>query len=715
MPYGTIKVDNITFTDNSVDKTVSLSGLIQNPTFTGNVTVTGTISGDVIRGGTTISGVTVTGTTANFVSGVFTTQISGATITGTTVATTTGSFVSLTGTTATFTSGIIASGTAALPSLAILSDPNTGIYSPGADQLAISTNGTGRITVDASGNVNIDSNTLYVDAVNNRVGVGTTGPANALLHVSSPVSAGAIKSEDTNSTGSFLRILGDAGSGNLVNWKTGTVLRFAISDDNYGSFSEKARIDSSGNMGIGVVPSAWGSPQKAIEFSGGSSLSFNTGAPQWYLNSNCYYNGTNWIYKTTAVANQFLGNAAGGGFIWNNAASGTAGNAITFSEAMRLDASGNLGIGAAPTYQLDLNRSGSPVFRVTNGTTACYMQPESGSACARIGSLSNHPVAFAINGSEVSRFDTSGRLGIGTTSPSQALHVVSNSTQALFEGATQGNINIQKVGTNGFGIYSDAAGTLSFYDNSASTLRARIDNSGRLLVGTSSARNNLYAGGSPRLQVEGVSDTDQWASLISSQNSITGPNLILGHQRSGTIGGNTILQNNDEVGTLVFQGNDGANFISSASIRSFVDGTPGTTDMPGRLMFSTTADGAASPTEALRITNDRVLAYNQPTPATYAAAATLTVADLKTGIITYTGAVATLTLPTGTLTEGGFSGIYTNMTFEWSVINTGAGICTIGAGTAHTIVGSATVAIGASARFASRRTAANTFVSYRLS
>ena len=72
MPYGILKVDTITFTDNSVDKSVSLSGLVQNPTFTGNVTATGTISGDIIRGGTTISGVTVTGTTANFVSGVFT-------------------------------------------------------------------------------------------------------------------------------------------------------------------------------------------------------------------------------------------------------------------------------------------------------------------------------------------------------------------------------------------------------------------------------------------------------------------------------------------------------------------------------------------------------------------------------------------------------------------------------------------------------------------
>ena len=85
MPYGILKVDTITFTDNSVDKSVSLSGLIQNPTFTGNVTATGTISGDIIRGGTTISGVTVTGTTANFASGVFSTQVSGATVVATTI------------------------------------------------------------------------------------------------------------------------------------------------------------------------------------------------------------------------------------------------------------------------------------------------------------------------------------------------------------------------------------------------------------------------------------------------------------------------------------------------------------------------------------------------------------------------------------------------------------------------------------------------------
>lgn len=120
-------------------------------------------------------------------------------------------------------------------------------------------------------------------------------------------------------------------------------------------------------------------------------------------------------------------------------------------------------------------------------------------------------------------------------------------------------------------------------------------------------------------------------------------------------------------------------------------------------------------TEALRITNDKVIAYNQGAPTAVNTTATLTVANLKTGIITSTSAAATdMTLPTGTLTEGGFSGIYTNMTFEWSVINTGPSLVRVLAGTDHTIVGSGSVATGTSGRFASRRTAANTFVTYRL-
>ena len=80
MPYGTIKVDNVIFTNAGVDQTIAVSGIVSS--ISGNLTVTGTISGATVQGGTLVSGATVTGTTANFVSGVFTTQVSGATVRG---------------------------------------------------------------------------------------------------------------------------------------------------------------------------------------------------------------------------------------------------------------------------------------------------------------------------------------------------------------------------------------------------------------------------------------------------------------------------------------------------------------------------------------------------------------------------------------------------------------------------------------------------------
>ena len=109
----------------------------------------------------------------------------------------------------------------------------------------------------------------------------------------------------------------------------------------------------------------------------------------------------------------------------------------------------------------------------------------------------------------------------------------------------------------------------------------------------------------------------------------------------------------------------------------------------------------------------------QPAPTALAATATLTTAQLLTGIVTTSGTVAiTLTLPTGTLTDAGVTGpaLPVNGSFDWAVINTGtsSGAVTMAAGTGHTLVGGTGVAIGTSAGFRTRKTAANTFVTYRL-
>jgi hypothetical protein len=82
-----------------------------------------------------------------------------------------------------------------------------------------------------------------------------------------------------------------------------------------------------------------------------------------------------------------------------------------------------------------------------------------------------------------------------------------------------------------------------------------------------------------------------------------GPTVSLYKNRGASVGTNTVVASGDELGTLAFRGYDGAAYRAGAFITGAVDGTPGSSDMPGRLVFSTTADGAATPTERMRLNN----------------------------------------------------------------------------------------------------------------
>jgi hypothetical protein len=107
----------------------------------------------------------------------------------------------------------------------------------------------------------------------------------------------------------------------------------------------------------------------------------------------------------------------------------------------------------------------------------------------------------------------------------------------------------------------------------------------------------------------------------------------------------------------------------------------------------------------------------QAAPTAKSAAATLTIAELLTEIIDFTGSASNLTLPTGTLTDAGVLGgaLPVGYAFEWSVISRGTGTPTIVAGTAHTLVGSGAVtAAQASGIFRTKKTATNTFITYRV-
>jgi len=384
MPYGIIKIDTITFTDAGVDKSVSISGLVQNPTFTGNVTATGTISGLIVQAPT------VTGTTANFASGVYTTQISGAIVK-------------------------VPAGTAGAPSIQVGVGASVapGLYGAGTDLLGISTGGAGRIFIDSTG----------------QLGVGTSSPSSG-LHLAN-ATAGSVANFTISNPAN--------------NWsiRTGTTNNSLAVVDNQFS-TERLRIDSSGRVGIGTTSLA----AKLTVYGDGTSA------------------------DTIDVVNP----------------------------------------------------------SATNGATIRFADTNTSSAIKTIPAAGNHSLGFFVATSNVERM--------------------------------------------------------------------RIDSSGRLLVGTS-ASITTADGFTPSIQVAG---TGALAAVSISRYSADAfqPQLQLQKSR-GSIGAQSIVSSGDILGQVTFEGSDGTAFKLGASITAYVDGTPGTNDMPGLLVFSTTADGASTPTERMRI------------------------------------------------------------------------------------------------------------------
>ena len=293
---------------------------------------------------------------------------------------------------------------------------------------------------------------------------------------------------------------------------------------------------------------------------------------------------------------------------------------------MRVDSSGRLLVGTttpgdAAADNLTLSSSGDTGITIRASETdssSIYFADGTGGTNVYTGAIiydhaTNHMSIHTNSGTEQLRIDSSGRLGVGTTSPSGKLDIVT--------GANGGNVLIDAESGSGYHakIVNDAGDlvvgsrntsadsfitsqrSIGFRSGSSETERLRIDSSGRMLVGTSSAVQSLIAN---QVQVETASD---YTSLKLASNSTTAdvsPFVVFARSRGTTNGATTLVANGDSLGGLLFAGADGTDLnTSAASIRAFVDGTPGSNDMPGRLVFSTTADGAAAPTERMRITS----------------------------------------------------------------------------------------------------------------
>jgi len=350
---------------------------------------------------------------------------------------------------------------------------------------------------------------FFWDASTESLGIGTSSPSSKLVvgdNATTTIKPTVAITDATNGASISLRgqspilsfdvtsagvpkILMD-GAG--IEFKTGTL-------DAQGDVDLK--LDSSGNLGLGVTPSAWGSYWRAINFgytSGiGQLAATSTGSGEVSLVSSAYNNNTNWLYYYTGAQPSKYSQTSGQ-HQWFTAGAGTAGNAISFTQAMTLDASGNLGIGtSSPAKKLelyssqnanvellrlnnpDVNGLGTQIGFTQGSTTYSQIVSEYSSGWRiKIGAGvptgttagdAGYLTFFTNNGSssyaERMRITSSGNVGIGTSSPGAKLSVAAggNAWAIALTGAGTGSQSISMANTGAtveVGINGSTAGAV---------------------------------------------------------------------------------------------------------------------------------------------------------------------------------------------------------------------------------------------------------------
>jgi hypothetical protein len=476
-------------------------------------------------------------------------------------------------------------GADATPSITFTGDTNTGIYSPAADQLAVATAGTGRLFVNSSGRVGVGGTPsttffhVYTDSPTT-----TSAPTICLEGGTNGYGAGVEFASRTSAGGTLVAMAKITADGEAP-WNTTAStqdanLRFFTAAD--GSLSERLRIDSSGRVGIGVS-----APSYQLDLGGGTTVNTRIQIARGSDDSNAMRIGYNTIdlYRNVSLSSA-----------QNSLAINQVGSDGT-RNVFQIDSSGNVGIGtssvASTLHIVDSSNAGNGTIRLGGGPAFPGYNSTIQQDGQTTGKLlfnsaatagTGHGHQFQVDGTAAVTIDASRRVGIGTTSP-QLSFVCSNGGANGFEiDPTQSTGTI--TGINSYNRSSSAFTPLRFNASehrwdTASTERARIDSSGRLLVGTSTS---LGAGDGQHslLQIRG-----------NESNLSTGAFISLSRGAAPTATGQTL-------GQIIFTDNGGGIY---STILCESDGTPGVNDFPGRIVLATTADGASSPTERMRIRN----------------------------------------------------------------------------------------------------------------
>jgi hypothetical protein len=447
------------------------------------------------------------------------------------------------------------------------------VIDTGSDgRFVVTTEGTERLFVNSNGNISVGSSlndsvgsttTLTVDQTsgNGQISLGANGTVRGRIFAD-------------NSTGE-LRI-GNPTAGDLMLYTNNT---------------ERLRINSAGLVGIGTS-----SPSVSLHVVGGGMFASSTTGGSIVQARNSDFSSLGYFGVEGSTGGVTLtGTLANSTFI----SSGASGTPLQFGTGGVIRStltSTGLGIGtSSPGSPLEVQAS-SNGGNIANDGIRVYAANRSQYANFGYNGLNaTNTLEFGIANSVKMKLDSSGNVGIGTTSPAARLHAVSadNATTSLLSGAT----NAVRVIGNNTGI---GGGTIEGVNAAASafaplfvggsdlrfgisgTERARIDSSGRLLVGTSSAPTGGTYAINSLISVKGFAGSSTGVGIFNISGGMAASSVV-----SGT-----------EISVIACSDASGNEY---ATIKCVGDGTGTSGDYPGRLVFSTTADGASSPTERMRI------------------------------------------------------------------------------------------------------------------
>jgi hypothetical protein len=373
-----------------------------------------------------------------------------------------------------------------------------------------------------------------------------------------------------------------------------------------------------------------------------------------------------------------------------------------------IDASGNIGVGNSVSSLSFASGTGSLLygasvtrFVIKNADTGTgqYAGFEMNCGTSGVGAFvqwQNQPITWITNnGSTVSermRLTAAGNVGIGTNSPAAKIHSVVADGEFSFaaRGTTKAiRFNHSATFSGIDGVDSTLTGSYQPLQISGSDVRfgiegvekVRIDSSGRLLVGTNASRSTAF--GQSNFQIEADIAI---SALHSRANNPFGPAFVIGKTRGSS---NEAVTNGDVLGIVSFQGGNGSTMLNGADITAVVTGAVsggGANDLPTSLIFSTTADGAGSPTERMRIDSTGLVTLAGPGikfPATQVASADPnTLDDYEEGTFTptifggMTGGSTTYSIQTGRYTKVGRI-VHIQLFVDWSSA-TGTGGMRIG-------------------------------------